>query len=197
MFTGIVTAVGTVRKVRKDPGSLSIEIRAPYAGLQVGESIAVDGACLTVERKGRGWFGVHIIRTSRDRTRFDAAAEGQQVNLERALKVGDRLGGHLVQGHVDAVGTVKKVAWKGDSRLVDIKAPREVARVSIPLGSITVDGVSLTVNAIPAPGIIQISLIPFTLKHTTLGLLQVGGEVHLEGDTVGKYLRSFLKGRRL
>jgi len=114
------------------------------------------------------------------------------VNLERALRVGDRLGGHLVQGHVDGVGEVVRVAQQGDAWLVDVRVPAEVARISIPLGSITVDGVSLTVNAIPAPGIIQLSLIPFTFRHTTLGQRQPGDGVHLEGDTIGKYVDALL-----
>lgn len=197
MFTGIVTAVGTVRNVLKHPDSLAVEITAPYTGVQVGESIAVDGACLTVARKGRGWFGVQVIRTSRERTRFDELAKGQSVNLERALEVGDRLGGHLVQGHVDGLGTIERVTRTAELWLADIRVPDVVAEVSMPLGSITVNGVSLTVNAIPSPGVIQISLIPFTLEHTTLGGIREGDRVHLEGDTIGKYLKFFLKGRGL
>ncbi len=117
------------------------------------------------------------------------------MNLERALQVGDRLGGHLVQGHVDGVGTVERVATREDARLLDLSVPEEVARVSVPLGSVTVDGVSLTVNAIPAPGVIQISLIPFTLQHTTLGERQAGDRVHLEADTIGKYVAQLLRVR--
>jgi riboflavin synthase len=107
--------------------------------------------------------------------------------------VGDRLGGHLVQGHVDGVGTVRAVRDHDDARLIEIEAPPEVSRISVPLGSITVDGVSLTVNAIPAPGIIQLSLIPFTLQHTTLGQLRSGDQVHLEADTIGKYVERLMR----
>ncbi len=195
MFTGIVTAVGVVRSARMSARGLTLRIGAPYRGLKTGESIAVDGACLTVERKGRGWFEVHVIRTSLERTTFGEYARGTRVNLERALQVGDRLGGHLVQGHVDGVGTVVRTGPKGDAWLVDIGVPAEVARVTIPLGSITVEGVSLTVNAMPEPGVIQVSLIPFTFEHTTLGQLQPGDAVHLEGDTIGKYVESLLKVR--
>jgi riboflavin synthase len=109
--------------------------------------------------------------------------------------VGDRLGGHLVQGHVDGVGTVLRVAMPDDARLLDLEVPAEVGRVSVPLGSVTVDGVSLTVNAIPAPGVIQISLIPFTLQHTTLGERRPGDRVHLEADTIGKYVAELLRAR--
>jgi riboflavin synthase len=188
MFTGIVTAMGTIREAKHGPDGLSLKIAAPCRALRRGESIAVDGACLTVERAGKGWFSVHVIATSLGRTLFGSYARGRRVNLERALRVGDRLGGHLVQGHVDGVGEVLRVTQQGDAWLVDVRVPADVARVSIPLGSITVDGVSLTVNAIPAPGIIQLSLIPFTFRHTTLGQRQPGDGVHVEGDTIGKYV---------
>lgn len=196
MFTGIVTAVGTVRAATRGPDGLTLRIGAPFRAVRTGESIAVDGACLTVERTGKGWFSVHVVATSLERTLFGEYAKGRRVNLERALKVGDRLGGHLVQGHVDGVGRVEAVRRQGDAWLVDVRVPAEVARVSIPLGSITVDGVSLAVNAIPAPGCIQLSLIPFTFGHTTLGDKTAGAGVHLEGDTIGKYVASLLQNRR-
>lgn len=195
MFTGIVTAIGTVKAARMAPDGLTLRIGASYRGLRRGESIAVDGACLTVERKGKDWFEVHVIRTSLERTSFAEYTRGSRVNLERALKVGDRLGGHLVQGHVDGIGEVLEVARHGDAWLMDMRVPPEVARVSVPLGSITVEGVSLTVNAVPRPGVIQLSLIPFTFKHTTLGQLQPGDAVHVEGDTIGKYVDALLQVR--
>jgi riboflavin synthase len=195
MFTGIVTAVGTVREARQDAAGLTLRLGARYRGLRRGESIAVDGACLTVERSGTGWFQVHVVRTSLERTLFGEYAKGRRVNLERALRAGDRLGGHLVQGHVDGIGEVVAVERFGDAWLVDVRVPPEVARVSIPLGSITVDGVSLTVNAIRRPGVIQLSLIPFTFQHTTLGQLRPGDGVHLEGDTIGKYVDALLHTR--
>jgi len=195
MFTGIVTAMGTLRTVRMGPEGVTLRIGAPYRGLRTGESIAVDGACLTVERHGAGWFEVHVIATTLPRTSFGSHARGRRVNLERALKVGDRLGGHLVQGHVDGVGRISRVAQAGDAWLLDLAVPPELDRLSIPLGSITVDGVSLTVNAKPEPGLLQVSLIPFTFRHTTLGLRQSGDPVHLEGDTIAKYVDALLKGR--
>ncbi|MEO8138395.1 MAG: riboflavin synthase [Gemmatimonadota bacterium] len=196
MFTGIVTAVGTIREAKRGPDGLTLKVGAPFRGLRRGESIALDGACLTVERMGKGWFTVHVIATSLERTLLGRYAKGKRVNLERALRVGERLGGHLVQGHVDGVGEVLRVARQGDAWLVDVRVPAEVARVSIPLGSITVDGVSLTVNAIPAPGIVQLSLIPFTFQHTTLGEKQPGDGVQLEGDTIGKYVDALLTSHR-
>ena len=196
MFTGIVSEIGTVREARPAGGGLDLSIRCSWADLALGESVAVDGACLTVAALGDGAFGAHVVRTSLERTRFGDLRPGDRVNLERALRAGDRLGGHLVQGHVDGLGTVLRVATRADARLVDLAVPPEVARVSVPLGSITVDGVSLTVNAMPEPGTIQISLIPFTLEHTTLADRRPGDRVHLEADTIGKYVRALLEGER-
>jgi riboflavin synthase len=196
MFTGIITAVGTVQRTRRTAGGIELTIASSYSDLELGESIAVDGACLTVQAIQLGGFTAHVVPTSLERTRFGDYTEGRRVNLERALRMGDRLGGHLVQGHVDGVGDVLQVVEREDTRLLDIKAPDEVARVSFPLGSITVDGVNLTVNAIPGPGLIQISLIPFTLQHTTLGERGVGDRVHLEADTIGKYMAALMKERR-
>jgi riboflavin synthase len=195
MFTGIVTAVGTVAAVRRAEDGLELTIACSYQGLALGESIAVDGACLTVQEVVAGGFTSHVIQTSLERTRLADYQVGTRVNLERALRAGDRLGGHLVQGHVDGVGRVERVDQRGDARLLDIRVPPDVARVSVPLGSVTVDGVSLTVNALPAPGTIQISLIPFTLQHTTLGERRAGDAVHLEADTIGKYVKGLLEKR--
>ncbi len=192
MFTGIVTAVGTVREARRDARGLELVVEAPYERLELGESIAVDGACLTVQRVLDGAFEVHVIATSLERTNFGAYAAGRRVNLERALAVGDRLGGHIVSGHVDGLGTIVRTFTQGDAWIADITVPADVMAVSVHLGSITVDGVSLTVNALPAPDAIQISLIPFTLQHTTLGERVAGDRVHLEGDTIGKYVRQQL-----
>lgn len=193
MFTGLVTAIGEVRQARGVGAGRELEVAAPWTDLVVGESIAVDGACLTVETVTRAGFTVHLVTTTLDRTKFGATVVGDQCNLERALQAGSRLGGHLVQGHVDGVGEVVRVAGHGDARLVDIAVPPVVAEASIPLGSVTVDGVSLTINAMPERGVIQVSLIPFTLQHTTLGARQAGDQVHLEGDAVGKYVRAMLQ----
>ena len=195
MFTGIITAIGEVRRRSSTETGLELTIACPYGGLTPGESIAVNGACLTVQKTGDGDFTAHIIQTSLDRTDFTTYDVGRKLNLERAVRAGDRLGGHLVQGHVDGVGTVERVAQGGDARLLDLRVPPAVANASVPLGSITVDGVSLTVNAIPAPGVIQISLIPFTLQHTTLGQRRPGDRVHLEADTIGKYVAELLRAR--
>jgi len=184
VFTGIITAVGTVRRSINSDGGRDLDIDAPWLDLAPGESISVDGACLTAARSGEGWFGVHVVATSLARTNFERYVVGRRVNLERALRAGDRFGGHLVQGHVDGVGRIGTVTSEGDARVITIAVPPEITDVSVPLGSVTVDGVALTVNAIPAPGTIRVALIPFTLEHTTLGDL-----VHVEGDLVGKYVR--------
>lgn len=196
MFTGLVTAVGCIRAVHRDADGLELVIESPYEGLELGESVAVDGACLTVAGLEEGAFRVHVVQSSLDRTRFGDAAEGQRVNLERALRLGDRLGGHLVQGHVEGVGQVRRVGRRDDAVLLDLQVPPDVALIAVPLGSITVDGVSLTVNARPGPDTIQISLIPHTLQHTTLGDLVPGDRVHLEGDMIGRYVQAILHQRQ-
>ena len=195
MFTGIITEVGSIARADHDADGLELTIRSSYSDLEPGESIAVDGACLTVQELSDGTFQAHVIRTSLDRTRFADYVPGQRVNLERALRLGDRLGGHLVQGHVDGLGWVEMVTERDDARLLNIRVPPSVGRTSVPQGSITVAGVSLTVNAKLEPDLIQISLIPFTLQHTTLGERRVGDRIHLEADTIGKYVEALWENR--
>jgi riboflavin synthase len=195
MFTGIVTAMGTVTSVDRDGDRLALTIRAPYPDLGVGESIAVNGACLTIVERAHDWFRVEAVVTTRGRTRFGEMVVGEPVNLERAMQMGDRFGGHLVQGHVDGVGEVVDVRSEGDAILIDIAVPPAVAEVSVPYGSLAVDGVSMTVNAVPILGVVQLSVIPFTCEHTTLGRLRPGDGVHLEADMIGKYVRQILRDR--
>jgi riboflavin synthase len=195
MFTGIVTAVGTVVQVRAASAGRECRISCPWPDLQAGESIAVDGACLTVARHGDGWFEVDVVGPSLGRTTVGEWDRGRRVNLERALRAGDRLGGHLVQGHVDGVGVVTGVERTEDAVLMEVQVPEVVGRVVVPLGSIALDGVSLTVNAVPTPGTVQVSLVPHTLDHTTLGERRPGDRVHLEGDVIGKYVAALLEQR--
>ena len=199
MFTGIVSAVGRIAKATRDRGNgkretgLTLAIRAPYKGIKPGESIAVNGACLTVERVLKGGFAVHVVETTEGRTLFGEYTVGRPVNLERALRASDRLGGHIVQAHVDGVAVVERVARAGDAWVFDLRVPQAVREISIPHGAVTVDGVSLTINDLPGPDSVQISLIPFTREHTTLGTLRVGDRVHVEGDVLGKYVRQLCR----
>src|SRR2546427_4474147 len=192
MFTGIVDSVGRLDAVTLNNG-VELRIKASYKGVKKGESIAVNGACLTVERVQKGGFTVHAVATTLDRTLIGEWQKGRAVNLERALRAGDRLGGHFVQGHVDGVGTVERVTEQGDALLVDIRVPPEVRETTVLHGAITVDGVSLTVNALPGDGVIQVSLVPFTREHTTLGRIAVGDRVHIEADVLGKYVRQLCR----
>ena len=192
MFTGLVEAIGLVERARRDENGLNLVIRSPFSDLTVGESIAVDGACLSVTEIKEGTFRVHVVRTSQDRTCFEDYYAGRRVNLERAMRLGDRLGGHLVQGHVDGIGTIDRVTDREDARLIDIRVPPAVGTVTIPLGSITVDGVSLTVNALPARDTVQVSIIPHTMAHTTLADRKAGDRVHLEADVLGKYVKQLV-----
>ena len=199
MFTGIVSAQGRIRARKREPGAgsrqagFTLSIMAPYRGVKRGESIAVNGACLTVEKVLRGGFTVHAVATTLERTLIGGYTPGRRVNLERALKAGDRLGGHIVQGHVDGVARVIAVSDRDDARLLDLEVPPDVRDVTVPHGSITVDGVSLTVNALPPSGAVQVSLIPFTRTHTTLGAAGVGDRVHVEGDVLGKYVKALCR----
>jgi riboflavin synthase len=193
MFSGIVTAVGRVSSARRSGEALSLVLESPYADLVVGESIAVSGVCLTLTSTEGGRFTVDVMGPTRDRTRLGDLAAGAEVNLERALAVGDRVGGHFVQGHVDGLGRVTRAREVGDTLLVDIELPPEVAEVTVLHGSIAVDGVSLTVNAIPEAGSAQVALIPHTRAHTTLGRVRVGDRLHIEGDMMGKLVRQLLQ----
>jgi riboflavin synthase len=192
MFTGLVDDVGVLERVERTSAGRELRIASRYGDLGDGESIAVNGACLTVREVGPGWFTVAAIVTTLGRTTIGDWTVGRRVNLERAMRLGDRLGGHLVQGHVDDVGVVEEVRRLDDAILVDVRIPAELESLMIPHGSVAVDGVSLTVNALPAPGILQLSLIEYTWRHTTLGALQPGDPVHVEGDMMGKYARQIL-----
>jgi riboflavin synthase len=192
MFTGLVDDVGTVERVERTEAGRELRITSRYTGLADGESVAVNGACLTVRDRGAGWFSVAAVVTTLERTTIGSWEAGRRVNLERALRVGDRLGGHLVQGHVDAVAMVDAVRRRDDALLVDVRLPDELEPLVVPHGSVAIDGVSLTVNALPAPGILQLSLIEYTWTHTTLGALRAGDGVHVEADMIGKYVRQLV-----
>jgi riboflavin synthase len=189
MFTGLIDEVGTIDRVADTDAGREFRIRCGYESLIAGESVAVNGACLTVRESGNGWFTVAAIVTTLGRTTVDGWVAGTRVNLERAMRLGDRLGGHMVQGHVDEVGVVRSVRRVDDAVLVDIEVSADAFALLVPLGSVAVDGTSLTVNALPDDRVLQISLIEFTLRHTTLGELRAGSRVHIENDMIGKYVR--------
>ncbi|HEU4761168.1 MAG TPA: riboflavin synthase [Gemmatimonadales bacterium] len=195
MFTGIITAMGTVVAARERDGGRELVIASPYDELELGESIAVNGVCLTVEKIDGTAFQVHAVAATVDRTVLGGYVPGRRVNLERAVRAGERLGGHLVQGHVDGVGTVKAVTAMADELQLDIQLPPDVATLTVERGSLTVDGVSLTVNAVTGPGQARVVLVPFTLQHTTLAELRVGHAVHLEADIIGRYVQALLGAR--
>lgn len=192
MFTGLVDAVGTVEHVVATAAGREVRVRAPYSDLADGESVAVDGACMTVRESGEGHFTIAAVETSIGRTTIGEWSAGRRVNLERAMRVGDRLGGHMVLGHVDGVARVTSVVQAGDALLVDLALPSELWPLMVPHGSVTVNGVSLTVNEIPGTDSVQLSLIEYTLRHTTLGDLREGDAVHVEADVLGKYVQRLL-----
>lgn len=193
MFTGLIDAVGVVADVTGTESGREFRIDCRYDDLAAGESIAVNGACLTVRVCGPRWFIAAAIVTTLARTTMGSWVTGRTVNLERALRVGDRLGGHFVQGHVDGVAEVEGVRQQADARLVDLALPPGLAELMVLHGSVTVDGVSLTVNALPGPDTLQVSLIDYTLRHTTLGDLEFADLVHVEADMLGKYVQRSIK----
>ena len=192
MFTGIITDIGTIVDVERR-GDLRVRIATRYDTdtIDIGASIACSGACLTVVHKEPDSFSVDISAESASRTPQGRWQKGQHLNLERALKVGDELGGHIVTGHVDGVGTVAAIVPQGDSKRILITVPKELAGYLAPKGSITVDGVSLTVNEVEdSPNFTQFSvnIIPHTAEMTTLGELEIGAMVNIEIDVLARYL---------
>ena len=193
MFTGLIDDVGRVESVSQTADGRELRISCRYDDLTEGESIAVNGACLTVLSHGPRWFTVAGVATTLGRTTIGDWQAGRRVNLERAMRLGDRLGGHLVQGHVDGVAHVMAVEARPDALLVDLALPRGLAELMVQHGSVAVDGVSLTVNELLDPDGVQISLIAYTLARTNLGSLALGDAVHIEADMLGKYVQRLLE----
>jgi riboflavin synthase len=189
MFTGIVTDVGRVRTVRETQRDRRFEIETVYdlATVEIGASISHAGCCLTVVEKGQGWFAVEVSGETLSKTTLGGWAPGRRVNLERAAKVGDELGGHIVSGHVDGVGEVIEVSEEGGSHRVRIRAPRPLHRLIASKGSVAVEGVSLTVNEVE-DDVFGVNLIPHTWEVTTLGELAPGAPVNIEIDMLARYL---------
>jgi len=193
MFTGIITDIGTIETVEKR-GDLRVRIACGYdmATVDLGASIACSGVCLTVIDKAPGWFTVDVSAETVSRTARGQWETGRRLNLERAMKLGDELGGHIVTGHVDGVGAVTGLRREGDSTRLSVSAPKDIAAFLAPKGSVTLDGVSLTVNDVTdrADGSVEIGLniIPHTASVTTLGDLSAGQPLNIEIDVLARYL---------
>ena len=193
MFTGIITDIGRVRSVAQPPAGsgrdrrYEVETAWDVSGIDLGASISHAGVCLTVVEKGEGWFAVEVSGETLDKTTLGGWVAGAPVNLERATKVGDELGGHIVSGHVDGLGTVVEITPEGGSHRMVVEAPEPLHRFIAAKGSITVDGVSLTVNSVDGRRF-GLNIIPHTWEATTLGGLTVGSAVNLEIDMLARYL---------
>ena len=199
MFTGIITDVGTVLAVERR-GDLRLRIRTGYdlATIDLGASIACSGVCLTVVDKGSDWFAVDVSAETVSRTAGNLWQEAARLNLERAVRVGDELGGHIVTGHVDAAAEIVDVLEAGDSTRYTLELPREIGRSLAQKGSVTLDGVSLTVNDVTDAGDatrFTVNIIPYTAGHTTLGEMPVGRQLNVEIDVLARYLDRMLAAR--
>jgi riboflavin synthase len=194
LFTGLVEEVGRVVAMDGGPDGARLAIRAPLVreGLAIGDSVSVNGACLTAVALDGDGFAVDCAPETMRRTSLGALAPGDGVNLERALRVGDRLGGHMVQGHVDGTGEVLAARPEGESVVLEIGAPSAVLRYVVEKGSVAVDGVSLTIAA-RLPDRFAVALIPHTMAATTLGPEAVGRRVNLEADVVAKYVEALVR----
>ncbi len=189
MFTGIVEELGKLRKMRRgsDSARLTIEGKAVLTDVKLGDSIAVNGVCLTVVGFNDRFFEVDVMAETLRKTNLEELKPGDLVNLERALRVGDRLGGHIVSGHIDGVGEIVSQRREDIAVLTDIRAPVEVMKYVVRKGSIAVDGISLTVVDC-TDDVFRVSLIPHTAEMTTLGYKRVGDRVNLESDIIGRYV---------
>jgi riboflavin synthase len=200
MFTGITTDIGTVRSVEQR-GDLRLTITCGYdvATIDLGASIACSGVCLTVVDKGDDWFAVDVSAETRDRTALNMWDQGRRLNLERALRLGDELGGHLVTGHVDTVAKVTGVDQEGGSTRVVLEIAPHTAKLIAPKGSITLDGVSLTVNDVHDVDVdttqFWVNIIPHTAEKTTFGGIAAGRQLNVEIDVIARYLERMLAAR--
>ncbi len=194
MFTGIIEELGELRKSRLTSrgGCLEISCRKIWKDMVIGDSVAVNGVCLTVTRAGAGAFEADVSPESLQRTNLSRLKSGEAVNLERALTLQSRLGGHLVQGHVDDVGSLEAIRESGDGRVFTFTAPPRVMEYLVEKGSVAVDGISLTVSELRADGFC-VAVIPHTLETTNLGRRRLGDTVNLEVDIIAKYVRSYLE----
>lgn len=194
MFTGIIEGLGTITDIRSSGQGRQLTISADFDldQVRIGDSIAVSGACLTAVLIKANRFSVDVAPETLSRTTLAKAAIGERVNLERALRLSDRLDGHLVSGHVDGIGTIKGRAKLGNALIVSISVPAALTRYIILKGSVAVDGISLTVNRLDDTGF-DVSIIPHTAQLTTIGFKSIGAAVNIENDMIGKYVERFLQ----
>ena len=195
MFSGLVAALGRVERVEQADHGARLHFASPLGALALGESISVSGACLTVVAADANGFAADLSRETLERTTLGGLAPGDTVNLERAVALGERLGGHLVTGHVDGLARVTRVENVGSARDVELASPPALARFIAEKGSVTLDGVSLTVNAVTGTRF-RVMLIPHTLAVTTLGGIAAGRELNLEVDLVARYVARWVSGER-
>jgi riboflavin synthase len=193
VFTGLVDDIGVIEQIRATDAGRELRVRCRYDDLLDGESIALDGACLTVRECSASSFTVAAVVTTLERTTIGSWVPGRRVNLERAMRPTDRLGGHIVQGHVDAVGRIKSIEKRDDAWIVMVRVPAEVSALLVAHGSVAVDGISLTVNDLPGDGMLGLSIIEYTWRQTTLSDRVRGDDVHLECDVIGKFVQHLLK----
>jgi riboflavin synthase len=188
MFTGIITDIGTVRAITKS-GDTRFEITTAYdlSTVDMGASIACNGCCLTVIEKGRDWFAIQASAETLSKTTLGNWTEGTRINLERALRIGDELGGHIVSGHVDGLGEIVSITPEGDSKRFRFRVPNELARFIAPKGSVAIDGTSLTVNEVEG-NVFGVNIIPHTQEVTTWGGMKPGQSVNIEIDMLARYV---------
>jgi riboflavin synthase len=189
MFTGLVDDVGTIERVASSDAGREFRVSCRYEDIADGESIAINGVCLTVREHGRGWFTCAAMVTTRGLTTVENWAAGSRVNLERSVRPTDRLGGHFVLGHVDGIARVTRAEQEGDAWVLDLALPAGLSELTVERGSIALDGVSLTIAALPAPETIRVSIIEYTRRHTTLGALRAGDSVNVEADILARYVK--------
>ena len=196
MFTGLIEDVGTIGGLRLQQKSavLTVKTKLPVRSMARGASVAVNGACLTVVKKGLRSFTVDVSPETLQRTSLKTLTIGSMVNLERPMRLADRLGGHLVTGHVDGVGAVAAIEKQGEFTIITFEVPAPLGALLVPKGSVAVDGISLTVNVCRKQRF-SVAIIPFTLRHTNLRARRVGDKVNIETDLIGKYVQSFMRQR--
>jgi riboflavin synthase len=197
MFTGLIEDVGRVGALRRKNGSaiLTVETKLAARAMALGASVAVNGACLTVVKKLKGAFIVDVSPETLARTNLAQLQTGSLVNLEQSLRLQERLGGHLVTGHIDGVATVESIRKQGEFTIFDFRLPVRLGAFLVAKGSVAVDGISLTVNDCRRDGF-SVAIIPFTLRHTNLHARSLGDKVNIETDLIGKYVHSFMSQRR-